>query len=210
MELIGFVFLVVAAVVLRFITSNPAFIGAAAEKRVQRILSSLPSNEYSVFHDIMIRRPDGNTTQIDHIIISRFGIWVCETKNYHGHIYGKQSEKYWTQRIGRQRHRLYNPIWQNRGHVSALQEFLGYNVPDAIYGVLVFGDRVGLTIQSEEPVIRMRQLKRFITQFRAPKLSLFDMAAVADQIRRNNITDKAERALHVKRVSGKKRARLWQ
>lgn len=78
--------LLIIAVVLKTISSNAAFIGGAAEKRVQRIVSRLPSKEYVALHDIMIRRADGSTTQIDHILLSVYGIWVCETKNYHGHV----------------------------------------------------------------------------------------------------------------------------
>lgn len=202
MELVGIVFLLVLAGILRYITHSPKRIGGAAEKRVQRILSGLPQNEYVTINDVLIRRPNGNTAQIDHVVVSLYGVFVLETKNYHGHMVGQENEKYWTQRIGNQRHRLYNPIWQNRGHIHALQELLGRDVP--MCNVVLFGDRVGLSIQAEQAVIRIRQLKQFMAQFHMPKLTMLETAEIVERIRRANITDKTERARHVQQVQGKK------
>lgn len=42
---------------------------------------------------------DLGMTQIDHIYISKFGIFVVETKNYKGWIYGKTHDKEWTKNV---------------------------------------------------------------------------------------------------------------
>ena len=58
--------------------------GAVGERRVARILNRLPKTEYKVLHDVMLSVPNDCTTQIDHVIISMYGIFVIETKNiYH-------------------------------------------------------------------------------------------------------------------------------
>lgn len=55
---------------------------------------------YRVFNDIVLPRPDGKgTTQIDHVVVSPFGIFVIETKNYAGWIFGDETSRYWTQVI---------------------------------------------------------------------------------------------------------------
>ena len=47
-----------------------------------KILSSLDENEYKVLNDVMVRTQNGKTSQIDHIVVSAYGIFVIETKNY--------------------------------------------------------------------------------------------------------------------------------
>ena len=50
---------------------------------------------YYLFNDLTLETPD-ETTQIDHVIISRFGIFVIETKNFTGWIFGSENQKQWT------------------------------------------------------------------------------------------------------------------
>ncbi len=54
--------------------------GKAGEKTVSRKLSRLPKDKYKVLNDIMLATPKG-TTQIDHIVVSIYGVFVVETKN---------------------------------------------------------------------------------------------------------------------------------
>ncbi len=70
--------------------------GKAGEKTVSRKLSRLPKDKYKVLNDIMLATPKG-TTQIDHIVVSICGVFVVETKNYQGWIYGGEESEYWTQ-----------------------------------------------------------------------------------------------------------------
>lgn len=78
---------VVATAVLR----NPARIGAVGESKVSGILQSLP-DEYRKINGVIIPNKNG-TTQIDHIVVSRYGIFVIETKNYSGWIFGADNSK---------------------------------------------------------------------------------------------------------------------
>jgi len=69
----------------------------------------------------MLRLPDGSTTQIDHVVVSRFGIFVIEMKNYNGWIYGDERTKTWTQTFSRwKKYKFQNPLRQNYRHVMAL------------------------------------------------------------------------------------------
>jgi hypothetical protein len=64
------------------------------------------------------------TTQIDHIVVSNYGIFVIETKNYKGWIMGNEYDEYWRQVIYKRKEKLYNPIKQNYGHILALKGVL--------------------------------------------------------------------------------------
>lgn len=71
--------------------------GKRGEMRVSVILSQL-SDEYTILNDLVFRTEKG-TTQIDHLVVSKYGIFTIETKNYRGEIYGDDNRKEWTQLI---------------------------------------------------------------------------------------------------------------
>ena len=84
----------------------------------------LDDDIYKRFHNIIINTQNA-TTQIDHVVLSRYGIFVVETKNYKGWIYGSKDEPYWTQSlIGGIRNKFQNPLRQNYRHTMALAEHL--------------------------------------------------------------------------------------
>ncbi|MBI2358572.1 MAG: NERD domain-containing protein [Deltaproteobacteria bacterium] len=83
----------------------------------------LDSDTYKRFHNLVVNTRTG-TTQIDHVLLSRFGIFVIETKNYNGWIFGSESQKSWTQVLYGEKHPFQNPLHQNYRHAKALAEHL--------------------------------------------------------------------------------------
>lgn len=97
--------------------------GAAGEFAVKLVLKFL-GKEYQAIHNLTFN--DGEkTVQIDHLIISSYGVFVIETKNYSGTIYGQENSEKFTQYIGKQKNEFYSPIKQNRGHIYSLKKVLG-------------------------------------------------------------------------------------
>lgn len=80
----------------------------------------------------------GGTTQIDHILVSRFGVFVIETKDYKGWIFGDADQPKWTQVLFWLQFKFQNPILQNRRHVEAVRDLLDFLPPTAIRSVVVF------------------------------------------------------------------------
>ena len=97
--------------------------GAIGEKRVAHILKKLPEDRYKVINNLLIQN-NGHKTQIDHIVVSVYGIFVIETKTYQGWIYGGENSDYWTQNIYGNKYLLRNPIHQNYGHIKAVKNIL--------------------------------------------------------------------------------------
>jgi len=95
----------------------------------------LDSNTYHVFNNIIIQL-DSRSTQIDHIIVSKYGIFVVETKNKDGRIYGSPSDK-WTQVFFNKKFHFQNPLRQNYLHTKSLADFLGID-HNKIHSVIVF------------------------------------------------------------------------
>jgi restriction system protein len=84
----------------------------------------LDSQVYRSINNVTIATANG-TTQIDHVIVSKYGIFVVETKNIKGWIYGDEKQAQWTQVLFRKKFRFQNPLHQNFRHTKALAEFLG-------------------------------------------------------------------------------------
>ncbi|PFC06082.1 nuclease-related domain-containing protein, partial [Bacillus cereus] len=63
----------------------------------------------------------GDTTQIDHIVIAETGVFVVETKNYEGWIYGNEKAARWTQGIFRKKSSFQNTFRQNYKHIKAIE-----------------------------------------------------------------------------------------
>ena len=96
--------------------------GTRGEKTVAlRLRSGLPP-EYLILNDVYLPLPDGTTTQIDHIVVSQYGIFVIETKSYSGWISGDEKSAQWSQSIYRNKSRFQNPLRQNYLHICALSE----------------------------------------------------------------------------------------
>ena len=79
---------------------------------------------------------ESTTTEVDLILIHETGIYVFEIKHYKGTIYGKDTDKVWTQYFRTAKNNSFrNPIEQNKYHISALKKMFP-NTP--IHSVIVF------------------------------------------------------------------------
>lgn len=92
-----------------------------------------------------------NLLQIDCIAINSGGIFVFESKDYAGWIYGHGNRVHWTQVLnyGKDKHQFYNPVKQNDSHVKVIQDLFPQNIP--IYSVIVFGREATLKVLTDIP-----------------------------------------------------------
>lgn len=81
---------------------------------------------------------DGRTTQVDHILVSRFGVFVIETKHYKGWIFADAKQAKWTQVLFKAKFKFQNPILQNLRHMRAVEHRLDFLPPGVIKSVVVF------------------------------------------------------------------------
>jgi restriction system protein len=99
----------------------------------------LNKDTYHLVRDVTLPAGDG-TTQIDHVIVSRYGIFVIETKNMAGAIDGTEHDKQWTQAFGPRTHKFMNPLHQNYKHTHVLAELLDLPHEKMISIVMFIGD----------------------------------------------------------------------
>ncbi|MCW9705787.1 nuclease-related domain-containing protein [Fodinibius salsisoli] len=124
---------------------------------------SLNSKVYRRFHDVII--PSGNgTTQIDHLLVSPYGLFIIETKNKKGWIFGSKGQKSWTQSHYGNNYSFQNPIRQSFRQKKIVSEFLGINESN-IHTVIYFVGDCKFKTQLPDNVIKSR-LGKYIKQFK--------------------------------------------
>ena len=173
--------------------------GALGEKRVASILKRLPEDRYKVINNLLINN-NGFTSQIDHVVISVYGIFVIETKAHKGWIYGSESSDYWTQNIYGKKYQLRNPIHQNYGHIKALKQLL-HEYPTLRYiSIVAFSREASLGVSSNVPVIYWNQIRSVIEQFENRIMNEDQVQMIYDAILTSNIDSKENRKQHVRSV----------
>ncbi|WP_043527743.1 nuclease-related domain-containing protein [Litchfieldella xinjiangensis] len=156
-------------VLLRVLKSRwfKGLFGEAFVKLIARL--RLPAETYRGVHDVTLSTPDG-TTQIDHVLVSRYGIFVIETKHMAGWIFGSECQPQWTQKLYRKTHMFQNPLRQNYKHVKALEALL--DVPaDTIHSIVVFSGSAVFKTKMPNNVTLGGGYVRYIKSCREPVLT---------------------------------------
>ncbi|KKP40246.1 MAG: NERD domain-containing protein [Candidatus Peregrinibacteria bacterium GW2011_GWC2_33_13] len=137
------------------ITKNPYLsvkkdLGKYGEYLTYKCLRHFENNGGKFLFNIYIPKENNETTEIDVLLICSKGLFVFESKNYSGWIFGNETQKNWTQIIYDDKYSFYNPIMQNTSHIKHLKNLVGKNVP--MRSIIVFSDRCTLkdiTIKSD-------------------------------------------------------------
>jgi len=163
------------------------------ERRVARILSELPEG-YKVINDLLISQ-NGRTTQIDHVVISEYRIFVIETKDYSGKIYGNNTDENWTEYIYNNSYKFWNPVLQNRGHVNVLAYLFPNIDPNLFIPIVVFSPDATLKTNTEDKVIYWTYLKDEILSYQRKWLSDIQVQSIYDILisKNNNSIEAAEK-----------------
>ncbi len=148
----------------RAITQNNFFTvmldkGKRGEYELYKSLRRYEDEGYKFLFNLYLPKEDGKTTELDVAMITRKGVFVFESKNYKGWIFGNDRQKYWTQCLysgnrESRKEKFYNPVWQNRTHCRTLQEYLPSDTE--IFSVVLFSDDCELkklTVSSSDVIV---------------------------------------------------------
>ena len=188
--------------------------GDSGEFAVARQLRRLP-DKYKVINDLLLPAGKGHTTQIDHVVISPYGIFVIETKNISGQIYGSTNAQQWKRYLNTWWHGIHrthhlefnNPILQNKAHIAALAKTLLHFEHARLVSVIAFSPKAELKIYGDTTnIIYWSDVRRFIRKYKAPIMTIDEANSIYNYLREINIKDKAARKQHVVQVQqfGKK------
>ncbi|HIF9327955.1 TPA: NERD domain-containing protein [Photobacterium damselae] len=135
------------------------FKGMVGEFIVNRSLKKL-SREYTLIKNVTLPTADG-TTQVDHIVISPYGIFVIETKHMKGWIFGSEFQKTWTQKIYRHTSKFQNPLRQNYKHIKTIEHLLNCD-SSCIHSIIVFIGSCEFKTPMPVNVIRRQEMILYI------------------------------------------------
>ncbi len=147
--------------------------GERAEAEVQRQqLDPLPDPPYQSYQTLYLPKFKGRgTTEVDHVVVSPYGIFVIETKSWQGTIYGQPSDAKWVQQLGSATNIKENPIRQNLLHTRSVAKYLRVR-HDVVRSVICFhGQNCSFGNPMPSNVIRAEDLGSYLTGFRQSVLS---------------------------------------
>ena len=196
---IGFILLILGILIDIY---YPKFRGFMGEFWLKLELKKLPKNKYKLLNDIMIEDEKG-THQIDHIVLSKYGIFVIEMKNYYGLIIGNQYKEKWYQYLGKNKYTFHNPMYQNYGHIKALSNVLKLN-EELFIPITCFSNQVKLKVTSNKPVVQVDTINKNILKY-TKEIITCNLNELSLKIENMNILDKIKRKEHVKNIHNLKR-----
>ena len=177
----------------------PRIKGFFGEKSVAFFLSWLDPAKYKIINNIMLQA-GSRTTQMDHVVVSNFGIFVIETKNYKGWIMGNEFDDNWTQVIYKRKEKLHNPIKLNYGHIQALKDALGEYADANYISIVAFTTKADLKVKASTDVIYSVGLPKTIRKYSAETISDSDKEQIYEKLLSLNIDNKENRKAHVKAI----------
>ena len=172
------------------------FRGYMGEFWVKLELKKLPKSEYIILNNIVIKTKE-NTHQIDHIVLSKFGIFVIEMKNYYGLITGSEYSNKWIQYLGKNKYYFYNPIRQNYGHIKALEEVLGLDA-NIFISIICISNQARLSVQARN-VVNIDYLNDLIKEYKKVVVKE-DLMRIKERLEKSNIRNIKIRRHHTKEI----------
>jgi hypothetical protein len=137
----------------------------------QTLSKHFNTEDYHLLNHITLKHGDV-TTQVDHILVSRFGVFVIETKNYTGWIFANAEHATWTQATFNDKYKFQNPVHQNYRHVLAVQALLDFVPASAIHSVVVFVGDAEFKTDVPAGVFTLPKLIEYLKSCREEVLSL--------------------------------------
>ncbi len=180
----------------------PRFRGFMGEFWIQKELKKLPKG-YSIFHNLLIF--DQNTTyQIDHIVVSKYGIFVIEMKNYYGLITGGEYSSHWHQHLGKHVYSFMNPIHQNYGHIKALENVLHRSEKD-FFSIVCFSNQAKLKVSCKNCFVTQTDFIRdiILKQQNTQIIEDDQIEEIISLLKNAAITDKKIKKEHIQNIRKK-------
>ena len=171
-------------------------IGWFGEHWTREALRTLPKDKYLIINNVLIR-VNNNTHQIDHIIISSYGVFSIETKQYNGYITGNKYDKKWIRHLGTKKLYYTNPIRQNYGHVLALSELLNID-KNKIFNIVCIPSNAKLKIKHDGELVRYDTIANKILSYK--NIIIDNPSLLFKIINENSITDNNQKKQHVKNI----------
>ena len=169
-------------------------IGHAGEHWTKKKKKKLPKDKYTILNNILFNI-DGFSCQIDHIVVSKYGIFVIESKQYHGFITGDKYDKKWIRHLSKTNKIEYeNPIRQNYGHVKNVCKLL--NLTDKqVFNIVCVNGECDLKIKHDGELVNSYSLNDKILSYNTEIISIPEV--YVKQLLHSNKVDNESKKKHI-------------
>lgn len=169
------------------------------------------SDDYHIFNNLFFEA-NGYSTQIDHLVVSPYGVFVIETKGYKGWIFGSEESECWTQILYDYRYKFYNPIKQNESHVRKIRYLLQSSAEIPIIPIVVFNDNAELKINVQNHIVVNRcYLARAIQQYKERIISPETKQWIIETLNKHLVHEDAEKhQTHMTHIQQSKYRRAYR
>ncbi len=189
--------------VYKIISSTSSYKGKVGERKVNSKLKFKLNRNYTIYQDLTFRLKGGRTTQVDHVVLSPYGIFVIETKNMKGWIFGSEKQKKWTQVIYREKNHFQNPIFQNYRHLKTISDILNVN-EKSLHSVIVFIGDSKFKTQIPNNVFNNGKYISYIKSFKDKVFNDTELQQMKVKIEKNSVKDKNIDKEHINNLKNKK------
>ena len=180
--------------------------GRLGEYDIYMYLKSYENEGCKFLFNVYLPKRDGKTTELDVLMIGKDAVYVFESKNYSGWIFGTDTQRTWTQVLPKgkgksQKEKFYNPVWQNKTHCETLKAFLPQGA--TIKSVVLFSNRCtfkDVTVTSKDvAVVHRKDVRRVVEQMSKTATlplkveevyeKLYPFSQVSDEVKKSHIED---------------------
>lgn len=173
--------------------------GRVGEAQVKSKLNPLLFGKvnHKQINNLILLDDNGKSHEIDHIEIRENGIFVIETKNYKGWIFGSEKQQRWTQTLINQKNQFLSPIKQNKSHIYHINKVLKskYKINSLIVFTQNNADRIDVPY-----VINLKDMRNYLKKFdNGVKYSKEDMDKI-HQLLKTAANEKMSTRQHVKNI----------
>ena len=175
--------------------SNSEYLGLMAERKLAKLLYRQLNEDYRHYHNLILKTAQGDLTEIDHLLVSPYGIFVIEVKNYQGWIFGGEYHAHWLVQHYRRKNQFPNPLRQNYKHTEAVAYLLELDdttKTDKIFSIIAFSDRAKFKTAMPINVMHIDEVHRHIQKISAFGRRIGDEALLRYTARLNLLADEAE------------------
>lgn len=201
------VVLLILAVAILTVLKLPIVKGFIGETIIRLVIGKSVINQKKqkyVINNLVLEVAPGKTSQIDHVVINPNGVFVIETKNYSGRIYGNESQMKWTQVLnyGKVKNHFYSPEKQNQTHIYAIREILKQDIPICSVIVFVKGNIRYIHSANVYTIYGLIQKLKASTE---NLLSLEQMNMIYDTLSSHNKRDTISNSAHIANIETMKK-----
>jgi hypothetical protein len=175
------------------------FVDAAELFVASRLRSNFHSGDYKVLNNMLLpTKTRLRTTQIDHVVVSIYGIFCIETKSYKGLISASKDRGIFKQVLSNRQYPIVpNPLRQNQAHIRAIENILGKDLKVPVVSLIVFPSADKVNVYGYENIGTIFEMLDCIKSYKNKVYRYDDAKRIIEKLSAYNLADENDHTQHV-------------